>query len=130
MQSDTGSRVGEREVDQTAEREPDYRFTLANERTFLAWQRTALGLLASAVALVQFLPETAPQGPSRLLAGLLTVLAIMVAGMGLGRWRQVDHAIRRQLPLPRSLTPAYLGSGLVVLGVIALGLVISLAVHR
>lgn len=33
--------------------EPDYRFTLANERTFLAWQRTALGLLAAAVALVQ-----------------------------------------------------------------------------
>ena len=26
--------------------EPDYRFTLANERTFLAWVRTALGLLA------------------------------------------------------------------------------------
>jgi putative membrane protein len=39
------------------EREPDYRFTLANERTFLAWQRTALGLLAAAVAAVQLLPE-------------------------------------------------------------------------
>src|SRR3984893_15268857 len=35
-----------------AEGEPDYRFTLANERTFLAWQRTALGLLAAAVAVV------------------------------------------------------------------------------
>jgi putative membrane protein len=29
-------------------REPDYRFTLANERTFLAWIRTALALLAAA----------------------------------------------------------------------------------
>ena len=41
-----------------AEGEPDYRFTLANERTFLAWQRTALGLLAAAVAVVQLVPET------------------------------------------------------------------------
>jgi len=36
--------------DSVPEVEPDYRFTLANERTFLAWQRTALGLLAAAVA--------------------------------------------------------------------------------
>ena len=39
--------------------EPDYRFTLANERTFLAWERTALGLLAAAVAVVQLVPELA-----------------------------------------------------------------------
>ena len=29
--------------------EPDYRFTLANERTFLAWLRTALALIAGGV---------------------------------------------------------------------------------
>jgi uncharacterized membrane protein YidH (DUF202 family) len=29
-------------------REPDHRFTLANERTFLAWMRTSLALLAVA----------------------------------------------------------------------------------
>ena len=34
--------------------EPDYRFTLANERTFLAWQRTSLGLMAAAVAAVSY----------------------------------------------------------------------------
>jgi putative membrane protein len=33
--------------------EPDYRFTLANERTFLAWIRTALALLAGGVLLHQ-----------------------------------------------------------------------------
>lgn len=27
-------------------RDPDYRFSLANERTFLAWIRTALALLS------------------------------------------------------------------------------------
>ena len=42
--------------------EPDYRFTLANERTFLAWQRTSLGLMAAAVAVVQFMPELAIPG--------------------------------------------------------------------
>ena len=36
--------------------EPDYRFTLANERTFLAWIRTALALIAGGVALVQLVP--------------------------------------------------------------------------
>ena len=33
---------------------PDYRFTLANERTFLAWIRTALALMAGAVAHAPF----------------------------------------------------------------------------
>jgi putative membrane protein len=33
-------------ADDTEPREPDYRFIFANERTFLAWQRTSLGLLA------------------------------------------------------------------------------------
>jgi hypothetical protein len=35
------------------EQEPDYRFTLANERTFLAWIRTALALIAGGVAVAQ-----------------------------------------------------------------------------
>ena len=52
MASDT-----ERGADSAVEQELDYRFTLANERTFLAWQRTALGLRAAAVALVQLVPE-------------------------------------------------------------------------
>ena len=37
-----------------AEPQVDYRFILANERTFLAWMRTALGLVAGGVALDQF----------------------------------------------------------------------------
>ena len=35
-----------------AGREPDPRFTLANERTFLAWIRTALGLLAGGIGVL------------------------------------------------------------------------------
>jgi uncharacterized membrane protein YidH (DUF202 family) len=58
---DEDNRLSERGPDGDAEFEPDYRFTLANERTFLAWQRTALGLLAAAVAVVHLVPE-ASQG--------------------------------------------------------------------
>ncbi|MGA9680044.1 MAG: DUF202 domain-containing protein, partial [Mycobacterium sp.] len=53
MADSTTTPAGEQGSDSPAEIEPDYRFTLANERTFLAWQRTSLGLLAAAVALVQ-----------------------------------------------------------------------------
>ena len=105
--------------------EPDYRFTLANERTFLAWQRTALGLLAAAVAVIQFVPQFGVPGARHALGLLLGTLAILTAGMGLMRWRQVDRAMRERKPLPRHPTPAYLAVGLVVIGLIATGLVIA-----
>lgn len=108
--------------------EPDYRFTLANERTFLAWQRTALGLLAAAVAVIQFVPELGVTGGRHLLGALLAVLAILTAGMGLLRWEQADRAIRRGNPLPRHPTPAYLGVGLVVIGLLVLAVVVAKAV--
>ena len=50
--------------------DPDYRFTLANERTFLAWIRTALALLAGGVLLHQFASTLEPR----------VVLAIAGAG--------------------------------------------------
>ncbi|TFV60345.1 DUF202 domain-containing protein [Mycobacterium sp. PS03-16] len=103
--------------DESAHRsEPDYRFTLANERTFLAWQRTALGLLAGAVAVVQFVPELGVPGARRTLGILLAVLATVTAGVGLRRWVQVDRAMRAGAPFPRHPSPAYLGIGLVVIG--------------
>jgi putative membrane protein len=110
------------------EQEPDYRFTLANERTFLAWQRTSLGLLAAAVALVQLVPELAVPGARRVLGVGLAALAICTSGTGLQRWRQADRAMRRGLPLPRHPTPGLLAVGLIVLGLIALALVIAKAV--
>ena len=78
-----------------AEGEPDYRFTLANERTFLAWQRTALGLLAAAVAVVQLVPETdrairrggpLPRHPTpAYLAVGLTVVGLLAIGLVIGK---------------------------------------------
>ena len=112
-------------ADDTDDCEPDYRFTFANERTYLAWQRTALGLLAAAVALVQLVPELAVPGARRALGVGLAALAVLTSGMGLVRWRQAERAMRRGEPLPRHPTPAYLAMGLSVVGLIALGLVIA-----
>jgi putative membrane protein len=118
----------ERGGDSADELEPDYRFTFANERTFLSWQRTALGLLAAAVALVQLVPELAVPGARRLLAVGLAVLATLTSGMGLLRWQQADRAIRRGDPLPRHPSPAYLAVGLSLVGLIALALIVAKAV--
>jgi len=71
--------TSERRVDDADQEdsEPDYRFTLANERTFLAWQRTALGLLAAAIAVVQLVPELAVPGARHVIGALLAALAII-----------------------------------------------------
>jgi putative membrane protein len=114
----------ERHAVSAEEVEPDYRFTMANERTFLSWQRTALGLLAAAVALVQLVPEMTVPGARRLLGLGLVVLAILTSGMGLLRWQQADHAMRRGDALPRHPSPAYLAVGLSIVGLVALGLII------
>ena len=124
---DNSNTHGER-PDSMPEVEPDYRFTLANERTFLAWQRTALGLLAAAVAVVQLVPELSIAGARHVLGIILALLAILTAGRGILRWQQVDRAMRRDLPLPRHPTPVYLGIGLVVIGLLTLGLVVVKAV--
>lgn len=104
--------------------EPDYRFTLANERTFLAWQRTALGLLAAAVAVVQFLPELSVPALRHMLGVVVGTLALLTAVAGLRRWNQVDHAMRRRRPLPRPTGPAALTVGLVIAGLITVTVVI------
>ena len=116
------------DTDNVPEIEPDYRFTLANERTFLAWQRTALGLLAAAVAVVQLVPELSIAGARHVLGIILGLLAILTAGMEILRWQQVDRAMRRDLPLPRHPTPIYLGIGLALVGLLTLGLVVVKAV--
>ena len=126
MAADTQNGTGDRDSDV----EPDYRFTLANERTFLAWQRTALGLLAGAVALIQLVPALGITGSRHLLGALLALLAILTAGIGLLRWEQVDRAMRTGKPLPRHPTPAYLGVGLVLVGLVVLAIVVTTAVMR
>ena len=62
--------------------EPDPRFSFANERTFLAWVRTSLGLLAAGVAL-QALPVDIEPTPRKWLAVLFIVLALATGAVGL-----------------------------------------------
>lgn len=82
--------------------EPDYRFSLANERTFLAWIRTALALLAGAILLHEFASHFKP---AALIAGASVALALLAASLGAGayqRWKSNEIAMRQSLPLPYS----------------------------
>ncbi|MDQ1631815.1 MAG: putative rane protein [Frankiaceae bacterium] len=83
-------------------KEPDYRFTLANERTFLAWIRTSLALLAAAVALGHLVPDFGPDVLRRAAAVALALGATATAVGSVVRWRKVQDAVERSEPLPRS----------------------------
>lgn len=109
------------------EHEPDYRFTLANERTFLAWQRTALGLLAAAIAVVHLVPELGVPAARHVAGGLLAALALVASVTGFRRWGQVQQAMRRDLPLPRHRSPLWLSVGLVALSALAVLLMMGRA---
>lgn len=101
--------------------EPDYRFTLANERTFLAWIRTALALIAGAVAVLHLVPLEWGPG-SRLTVGLaLTALAVVITVYAPVRWLRVQRAMRHGRPLPMSALPLIttVGVALVCVAVLA-----------
>ncbi|WP_067433573.1 YidH family protein [Nocardioides jensenii] len=86
--------------------EPDYRFSFANERTFLAWIRTALALLAAGVA-VDVVDLSLSDGAQRTLAVVLVVAGLLTAVASWGRWAFSERAMRRALPLP-SFSPGAL----------------------
>lgn len=97
-------------------REPDYRFTLANERTFLAWVRTTLALLAGGVLLVQFGTRL---GPRLLLmcAGVgLAALAALLSVLAYRRWRGNEIAMRLERELPATGLVPLLAGGLALVG--------------
>jgi putative membrane protein len=104
--------------------EPDYRFTLANERTFLAWLRTALALLAGAVALMQLVPAFAVHGARTGLAALLAITATLLAALGYRRWARVQRAMRQNRPLPMTWLPFVVGWVTAVIGATVLVLVV------
>jgi len=94
-----------------ASREPDYRFTLANERTFLAYERTAIGLTGAALAVFHLLDATWPE---RLLTGTLLTAAVITALGGYLRFRLVDRAIRDGGPLPANRVSHLLAAAIAV----------------
>ncbi|XTZ38512.1 YidH family protein [Salmonella enterica] len=107
------SRVGEA---------PDYRFSLANERTFLAWIRTALGFLAAGVGLDQLAPDFATPLIREALALLLCLFSGGLALYGYLRWLRNEKAMRlkQDLPYTRTLLLISVCLSAVVLVVMAL----------
>ncbi|MGV0796304.1 DUF202 domain-containing protein [Mycolicibacterium elephantis] len=102
------------------EKEPDYRFTLANERTFLAWIRTALALIAGGIAVVQFVPSFGIPGVRHGLSLALTAAGGLLAALAVRRWYQVQNAMRRDEDLPPSTVPALLGGAIFVITLLVL----------
>ena len=80
--------------------EPDYRFSLANERTFLAWIRTALALLAGGVLLEQFATRLRPHIVLVGLAVALALLATVLCASAYIHWRSNEIAMRHRRSLP------------------------------
>jgi putative membrane protein len=97
--------------------EPDPRFTFANERTFLAWNRTALALIAAGLAAAQFLHFN--------LHGLRLLIALPLIGLGAllslrsyGQWVESERAMRLGKPLNYSGMPRALAGGIAVIALL------------
>ncbi len=104
-------------AEEPAAGEPDYRFSLANERTLLAWVRTALALDAGGLAVIRFAPSLAVPGAREGVGTALVLLGAVTAGASYRRWVKADLAIRAGRPLPGSSLPRLLSASLVVLSV-------------
>lgn len=97
--------------------EPDYRFSFANERTFLAWIRTALALLAGGVAL-DTLPLAIADALAQTLAATLSVLGLLCALASWVRWARAERSMRRNEALPATMLTGILAA-VVVLAAVA-----------
>lgn len=100
---------------------PDYRFTLANERTFLAWIRTALALMAGAVGIEQFSPQLSSAGLRISISTMLLAAASVMGYMAWRRWRRNEYAMRLENDLPYTRS-------LVILSILMLVLAILLGI--
>ncbi|WP_233211518.1 YidH family protein [Mycobacterium sp. shizuoka-1] len=103
--------------------DPDYRFTLANERTFLAWLRTGLALLAGAVALASLVHDFGPRPFRIVITAMLLALSLTVTLGAYVRWDRTERALREQRPLPQDPLPRIIVSGVAIIVVAAAVLV-------
>jgi putative membrane protein len=103
--------------------EPDPRFSLANERTFLAWLRTSLALMAGGVGFAALAPSHHVLQLAVAVALLLTGIACSLAA--LQHWIACERALRTGRPLPSPWMAAVLGIGLAVTGLLACVLVVT-----
>lgn len=124
VDGNTGNRAGQppapADIGQTAESEPDARFTYANERTFLAWHRTALALVVAGLAIVQLLPPFpgVPIGRHLLALPLIVLGGVLSVGSYL-EWTRHQRAMRRGEPLGTSVLPRILAIAITMLALVA-----------
>ena len=105
-------------------REPDYRFSLANERTLLAWVRTALALDAAGLGVVRFAPPLGGPAGRAAIGGVLVLLGAVTAWSGYRRFLSTDRAIRAGAPLPAHAAPRILAAALAAMSLAVLVLLV------
>ncbi|MEU4603601.1 DUF202 domain-containing protein [Kribbella sp. NPDC023972] len=108
----------------TDEQEPDYRFTLANERTYLAYLRTSLACYAGGLSAVQFLDLGPDRWLARIIGVVLVTAGIVTTAGAFRRWQQNLTAMRSGGRLPVTRLPVVLGATIIAVGLI--GLLVSL----
>ncbi|MBL8931374.1 MAG: DUF202 domain-containing protein [Kineosporiaceae bacterium] len=109
--------------------EPDPRFSLANERTALAWVRTALALVAGGVGLTSVARLVGLSRWVDAVAGVMCLLGGWLAISAVLGWRRKEVALRTGLPLPAPVALPWL-AGAVVVGALALAFVVLTARGR
>lgn len=102
---------------------PDYRFSLANERTFLAWIRTSLALIGGGFAVDQFLPDLR-WGVRVGMALALLAVGAACALRAVNHWVRCERAMRRGEDLPLSRFPVLLGLGVGLVAVAMMAVVL------
>ena len=102
----------------------DVRFSYANERTFLAWNRTALALITAGLAVTQLLPPFDIPGGRRMIGVPLIIMGTVVSVVSFFQWRRNEDAMHHGQPLPGSLLPLALAIVVGIAAAVALLLVI------
>lgn len=104
--------------------DPDYRFSLANERTFLAWMRTSLAILAAGVLLDQFSVKLGSQVFVVLVSAGLCLVAAILSVLSYIKWRDYEVAMRHKRVLPLSRAMIFLSGVVLLLGILLTALIL------
>lgn len=97
---------------------PDPRFTLANERTFLAWIRTSLALLGGGIAIEALATQVFEPHLRMVMAMSLMVLSQLISAGACLRWLRVERALRQRRPLPLPALAPLLALGCITAAVL------------